>query len=70
MMNLLRWVSARTIRVDTAKVSPFDFGLDRSAQELLYRNGREAAERFLATWHWDKYRERFRRTGLHAEGGA
>ena len=36
-----------------------DFGI-AAAQEELYANGVEATERFLSTWDWEEYLERFR----------
>lgn len=54
------WVSARTMRVDTAGVNPVDFGLSAEQADLLHANGRAAAERFLATWDWESYLADFR----------
>ena len=41
-------VTDRTIFVDTLGVKATDFAIDRQTQEKLYRNGRLAAQRFLA----------------------
>lgn len=40
-------VTARTIFVDTAKISAIDFGITPDQQHLLFRNGRKAATAFL-----------------------
>jgi NTE family protein len=53
-------VQARTIFVDTGIASVTDFGITRETQLQLYRNGRDAAEKFLATWDWDAYLARWR----------
>ena len=37
----------RTIVIDTGTVRAADFGLDREAQDLLFRKGREAPLEFL-----------------------
>lgn len=54
------WVRARTILVDTDRVKALDFRVGPAARELLYRNGRVAAEWFLDTWDWEDYLRRFR----------
>jgi NTE family protein len=41
----------RTVFVDTAKVDPMDFGIDRDRQHWLYESGRRAATAFLDRWH-------------------
>ncbi len=59
-------VVARTIFVDTMKVRATDFDLDLPTAERLFRNGRDAAQRFLdgtedrPGWDFDAYVERFR----------
>jgi NTE family protein len=59
-------VVARTIFIDTGKVSTTDFDLSREAAQQLYDNGRTAAERFLdgsddrPGWDFDEYVRRFR----------
>jgi NTE family protein len=42
--------TARTVFVDTAKVDPMDFGIDRDEQHWLYESGRRAATAFLGRW--------------------
>ncbi len=58
------WVAARTIEVDTSAVNAIDFDADREAQERLYASGVEATERFLSTWDWQEYLDRFRPPAL------
>ena len=59
-------VAARTIVVDTGPVKATDFSLDRDAQDMLFRNGREAAAKFLdgapgqPAWDWEAYKRRHR----------
>ncbi len=59
-------VLARTIFIDTGKVSTTDFDLDRATAQQLYDNGRAAAEKFLdgsadrPGWDFDDYVRRFR----------
>jgi NTE family protein len=53
-------VLARTMFVDTSGVSATDFDLSPEQRERLYRNGRAAAERFLARWDEDDYLARCR----------
>ncbi|AGB24674.1 putative esterase of the alpha-beta hydrolase superfamily [Mycobacterium sp. JS623] len=55
------WVSARTIRVDSTDVGFLDFDISDNEIEALYAKGYAATEKFLATWDWDAYLERFRR---------
>ncbi len=61
-------VAARTIVVDTGTVRATDFDLDRDAQDLLFRKGREAALNFLdgapgqPAWDWDAYKRTYRST--------
>jgi NTE family protein len=54
------WVSARTIRVDSTDVGFLDFDISDNEIEALYVKGHAAAEKFLSTWDWDAYLERFR----------
>ena len=52
---------ARTIFIDTAAVRPTQFNLSDADGELLYRSGRQAAEKFLdgnqtnPAWDFDRY---------------
>ena len=54
------WVSARTIRVDSADVGVVEFGISRPAIQALYRKGYDAADAFLATWDEAAYLRSFR----------
>ncbi len=55
------WVKARAIRVDSTAVNFLDFGITRKDAEALYDKGYVAAQKFLSTWDWAEYLERFRR---------
>src|ERR1700742_3869878 len=54
------WVSARAITVESTNVGVLDFDAPRERLEELYASGYEAAQKFLATWDWPAYLERFR----------
>jgi NTE family protein len=54
------WVNARTIRVDSTDVGFLDFDISDNEIEALYVQGYAAAEKFLSTWDWDAYLDRFR----------
>ncbi len=54
------WVGARTIRVDSTDVGFLDFDISDNEIEALYAKGYAAAEKFLSSWDWDAYLERFR----------
>jgi NTE family protein len=54
------WVDARTIRVDSTDVGFLDFDISDNEIEALYAKGYAAAEKFLSTWDWAGYLERFR----------
>jgi len=54
------WVSARTIRVDSTDAGFLDFDISDNEIEALYAKGYAAAEKFLSTWDWHDYLERFR----------
>lgn len=56
------WVSVRAIRVNSTDVGVLDFGISRGRLEELYANGYEATRKFLSTWDWPSYLERFRRS--------
>jgi NTE family protein len=49
-------VATRTMFVETLGVHAEDFGIDKRTRQILYENGRHAAESFLTTWDWDVYR--------------
>ena len=58
--------AARTIVIDTGTIRATDFGLDRQAQDTLFRNGRQAALAFLdgapgqPGWDWEAYKRTYR----------
>ena len=54
------WVSARTIRVDSADVGVVEFGISRPEVEALYQKGYDAANTFLSTWDEASYLRNFR----------
>lgn len=49
-------VTARTTFVDTLGVSSTDFAIDATTRRALVQSGRHAAQEFLDTWDWDRYR--------------
>jgi NTE family protein len=54
------WVNARAIRVDSTDVGFLDFDISDNEVEAQYVKGYAAAEKFLSSWDWDAYLERFR----------
>ncbi|MBO4274569.1 hypothetical protein [Microbispora triticiradicis] len=54
-------VGARTIFVNTGGVNATDFNLDRAGRRTLFGNGKQAAEKFMETWSWDEYLDKYRR---------
>jgi NTE family protein len=52
---------ARTIPIPTLGVGTTEFDLPRERAEALYESGRDAAEKFLATWDFGAYIDAFRR---------
>lgn len=54
------WVAARAIRVDSTAIGFLDFDISDNEIEALYAQGYAAAEKFLSTWDWHTYLERFR----------
>jgi NTE family protein len=49
-------VISRTMFVDTTGVQVTEFDLSPAKRELLYTNGRSAAEEFLASWDFEQYK--------------
>jgi NTE family protein len=49
-------VRRRMIAVDTSSIGIIEFHADRDKRERVAKQGRAAAERFLAEWNWERYR--------------
>lgn len=54
-------VRARTIFVNTGGINATDFDLDSADRQTLFGNGKQAAEKFMETWSWDEYLDKYRR---------
>jgi NTE family protein len=54
------WIRARTIEVDSDSVGFTDFGVTKQEVQQLHDDGYQVAEKFLSTWNWEAYLERFR----------
>jgi NTE family protein len=52
-------VQARTVFVDTTGTSATDFTLDDQKRDLLFNNGRDAAEAFLKEWNWEQWQNKY-----------
>jgi len=63
-------VVARTIFIDTAGVNSTNFDLDDETAERLYQSGRAAAQAFLATWDWEAYKAKYRKSRAKVGAGA
>jgi NTE family protein len=50
----------RTIFIDNLGVKSVQFDLDRATQDRLFESGRAAATKFLASWDFDAYVEKYR----------
>lgn len=50
----------RTIAIDTLGVNPRDFTLTNATKTRLYKSGVTAAEQFLSTWDFERYKQRYR----------
>lgn len=51
----------RTIPIPTLDVGTTEFNIPREKSEALYQVGRQAAEKFLASWDFAKYVDKYRR---------
>lgn len=60
-------VLARTIFVDTFGVKATEFDLDDATRDRLYANGRSAAEKFLRSWDFAEYVERYRTAAVPSQ---
>jgi NTE family protein len=49
----------RTIPIPTLGVKTTEFNISRKKSEALYQSGRQAAEKFFATWDFSKYVGRY-----------
>jgi len=49
-------VRRRMIAVDTSAIGIIEFHADRAKRDHVAQQGREAAEKFLAAWDWERYR--------------
>jgi len=58
-------VAARTIAVDSSGIGYLNFNISHTDREKLYDNGYAAAQKFLTTWNWSAYLQRF-----HSESAA
>ena len=50
----------RTIPIPSAEVKTTEFDLSEEKKMVLYQAGRKAAEKFLANWDFEKYKQEFR----------
>jgi len=57
----------RTITVPVNGISGTQFNLSKEQKDLLYQNGRNAAEQFFSTWNFDEYIATYR-SNLPPEG--
>ena len=51
----------RTIPIPTLSIGTTEFDISREKSEALYQSGRQAAEKFLATWNFAEYVDKYRR---------
>lgn len=51
----------RTIPIPTLGVGTIEFDISRDRSEALYQSGRQAAEKFLSTWNFADYVEKYRK---------
>jgi NTE family protein len=58
-------VAERTIAVDSTDIGYLNFNISRADSEKLYDKGYAAGQKFLTTWNWPAYLQRF-----HAESAA
>lgn len=62
-------VLARTVFVDTFGVKATEFDLDHATRDRLYANGRSAAEKFLRSWDFAEYVEKYRTAAVPRQAG-
>jgi len=51
----------RTIAIPTLGIGTTEFDISRQRSEALYQSGRQAAKKFLATWDFQNYIQKYRR---------
>jgi NTE family protein len=57
-------VLARTMFVDTGHVRATDFDIDQQTQDMLFKQGRLGATKFLGSWNFERYVATYRREGV------
>jgi NTE family protein len=50
----------RTVFIPTGNVTTTQFDLNAEDRDLLFRSGKDTAQRFLAGWDYEKYVKEFR----------
>jgi len=53
---------SRTIPIPTLGIGTTEFDITREKSEALYQSGKDAAEKFFATWNFAKYIDKYRKT--------
>jgi len=59
----------RTIPIPTLGVLTTEFDITKEKSEALYQSGRQAAEKFFATWDFADYSDKYRRGKCQPERG-
>ena len=59
----------RTIPIPTLGVKTTEFNISRERSEALFQSGRQAAEKFFATWNFAEYVDKYRRSKTTVERG-
>ena len=59
----------RTIPIPTMGVGTTEFDLSKEKSEALYQSGRQAAEKFFATWNYSAYIKKFFKTPSETHRG-
>jgi NTE family protein len=52
-------VQDRTIFIDITDISGVSFSLDDKQRDDLYQKGRVAAQKFLSTWDWERWKQEY-----------
>ncbi len=53
----------RTILIPTLGISSTDFDLSKEKTLKLYKSGYKSAEKFLKTWDFAKYKNKYKKEG-------